>query len=106
MKTATASSLWDYQYADDPIPKVGELSIILDGRGIPRVLIETTSVEVMPFEEVSASHAYAEGEGDRTLKHWREVHEHYWRTYSESPRGFEPGMPVVCEHFQVLQGAF
>lgn len=104
VKTATASSLWDYEAAEDPVPKVGELSIILDGRGIPRVLIETTSMEVMPFEEVPASHAHAEGEGDRTLKYWREVHEHYWRTYSESPRGFEPGMPVVCEQFQVLHG--
>nr|WP_309491663.1 ASCH domain-containing protein [Microbacterium sp. Se5.02b] len=42
------------------------------------------------------------GEGDRTLSHWREVHERYWREHSENPRGFEPDMPVVCERFRLL----
>lgn len=78
------------------------MNIILDGRGRPRALIETTEVEIVPFGEVTAAHAYAEGEGDRTLEHWRRSHEQYWRMYSESPRGFEPDMPVVCERFRLL----
>lgn len=102
VKTATASSLWDYQATGDAVPESGELSIVLDGSGSPRAVLRTVDVRIVPFEEVSAEHAHAEGEGDRTLGHWREVHERFWRAHSENPRGFEPGMPVVCELFQVI----
>lgn len=101
-KTGTASSLWDYEASGDPVPAAGELSIILDGSGAPRAVIETTDVRTVPFDRVTAEHAHAEGEGDRTLRYWRESHERYWRTHSESPRGFEPDMPVVCELFRVI----
>lgn len=102
IKTATASSLWDYEEAGNPVPAAGEFSIVLDGLGRPRVVIETTEVRTVPFDEVTAAHAHAEGEGDGTLAHWREVHERFWRTHSENPRGFEPDMPVVCERFRVV----
>lgn len=101
-KTATASSLWDYEHTGESIPEVGWLNIILDGRGGPRALIETTAVEVVPFDEVPEAHAFKEGEGDRSLSYWREVHERYWREHSENPRGFEPDMPVVCEELRLL----
>ena len=41
--------------------------IVTDGRGIPHALIATTRVDVVPFDEVSAEHAFLEGEGDRSL---------------------------------------
>ena len=104
-KTATASALWDYEAAGDPIPHVGEFSIILDGDAKPKAVIETTDVRIVPFDEVDADHAHAEGEGDRSLAYWREVHEQFWRDYSENPRGFEPDMPVVCERFRVIYSA-
>lgn len=102
VKTSTASSLWDYDATGDPLPREGELSIILDGRGEPRALIETTRVRIAPFDEVDAQHAFEEGEGDRTLGHWRESHERFWRQHSENDRGFETDMPVVCERFRLL----
>lgn len=102
VKTGTASSLWDYDATGDPLPAAGDVSIILDGAGVPRAVIETTAIAIVPFDEVSAEHAFSEGEGDRTLAHWREVHERYWREHSENPRGFEPDMPVVCERFRLL----
>jgi len=102
IKVGTASSGWDYESSGDPLPRASELSIILDGRGTPRAVIETTDVRTVPFDEVSEAHALAEGEGDRTLSHWREVHERFWREHSESPRGFAPDMPVVCERFRLV----
>lgn len=102
VKVGTASSLWDYEETGDPLPTVGEFSVILDGAGSPRAVIQTTAVEVVPFDRVDEAHAYAEGEGDRTLAHWREVHERYWRTHSENPRGYAPDMPVVCELFRLV----
>jgi len=101
VKTGTASALWEYG-ADDPVPVAGELSIILDGGGQPRAVIRTTSVEVVPFDQVSAEHAYREGEGDRTLATWRRDHENFWRHTLPADREFSEQMPVVCETFEVL----
>lgn len=102
IKVGTASSLWDYEATGDPLPQVGELSIILDGRGVPRAVIETTMLRTVPFDEVTDEHAFAEGEGDRTLAHWRAVHERFWREHSENPRGFAADMPVLCELFRLV----
>lgn len=100
-KTATSSSLWDHEHTGELVPEVGWLNIILDGRGHPRALLETTAVRVVPFTEVTEAHARAEGEGDRMLATWRAIHERYWSQYSESPRAFASDMPVVCEEFQL-----
>lgn len=102
IKDGTASSMWDHEATGDPLPEVGELSVVLDGEGEPRAVIETTDLRVVPFDEVGAEHARAEGEGDRTLEYWRAVHERYWREHSENPKGFAPDMPVLCERFRVL----
>lgn len=101
-KTGTASSVWDYEAADERMPEAGDLSVILDGRGEPRAVIRTVRAEVIPFDEVDEEHAHSEGEGDRTLRAWREIHERYWREHSENPRGFAPGMPVLCERFELV----
>jgi uncharacterized protein YhfF len=101
-KTATAGALWDYESDGDPLPEPGSLSIILDGRGHPRALIECTAVEVVPFDEVDEEHARLEGEGDLSLEHWREVHQQFFTEVATHEHGFRPDMPVVCERFRVV----
>lgn len=101
-KTATASALWDYEHEDEQIPQVGDLSIVLDGSEHPRALIEVTDVEVKPFDDVGAEHAYLEGEGDRSLEHWRTVHERFFTDHAGHDRGFASSMPVVLERFRLL----
>ena len=100
VKTGTASSLRDYEADGDPLPEVGELSIILDGSGAPRAVLETTEVVTVPFDQVTAEHARSEGEGDRTLAAWRQIHERFWTEHSDG--GFAPDMPVVCERFRLI----
>ena len=101
-KTATASSLWEFEAEGEALPEPGTLSIILDGHGHPRALIETTAVEVVPFDEVDEEHAYLEGEGDRSLAYWREVHERFFTEHAAHDHGFSEDMPVVCERFRVV----
>lgn len=103
-KTATASSLWDYEADQESLPAEGDFSIVLDGRGAPRAVIQTLAVDVIPFNEVTAQHARAEGEGDLSLAQWREAHERFWRKHSSNPRGFDVTMPVVCEAFRLVRG--
>jgi uncharacterized protein YhfF len=101
-KTATAGALWDYEADGEPLPEVGSLGIIVDGRGHPRALIETTAVEVRAFSEVDAEHAHLEGEGDRTLEHWREVHRRFFAEVASHDRPVDDEMPVVLERFRVV----
>ena len=101
-KTATAGALWDYEAEGEPLPQVGGMSIVLDGGGHPRALIATTAVAVVPFDEVDAEHAAAEGEDDRTLASWRRIHEEFFTRHAEHERGFHPDMPVVLERFRLL----
>ena len=56
----------------------------------------------MPFDEVDEEHAYLEGEGDRSLEYWREVHERFFTENATHDRGFAPDMPVVLERFRVV----
>lgn len=101
-KTATAGALWDYEHENEQLPRVGDLAIILDGAEHPRALIENIQVDVVAFEDVSAEHAFLEGEGDRSLEHWRTVHEQFFTEFAVHDRGFSPSMPIVLERFRVL----
>ena len=62
VKTATCST------EDEPNTSTpSERWIVLDGRGEPRCVIESTEVTYRRFNEVDATFAREEGEGDRSL---------------------------------------
>ncbi len=88
------------------ISAVGDLSIITNWDGEPLCIIETTEVQVKAFNQVDEQHAYDEGEGDRSLAYWRQVH---WQVFSAecAALGRKPteDMPLVCERFRVVLAA-
>lgn len=103
VKTATCSALWEVEAEGSPLPRAGDLSIVLDGAGQPLCLIETVEVFVSAFNEVDAAFAYAEGEGDRSLDYWRAAHRRFFtRTLPTIGRQFDGTMPLVCERFRVV----
>jgi uncharacterized protein YhfF len=103
VKTATSGSLWERQEQGDELPHAGDLSIICDGNGQPQVLVRIATVDVLPFDQVPAEHAAAEGEGDRSLEHWRRTREReFTDTLAPYGRSFRADMPVVLETFTVL----
>jgi uncharacterized protein YhfF len=102
-KRATAGLVWSFEPEDKPPAKPGDLSVVTDWSGKPLCVIETLGVEVLPFEEVSEEFAATEGEGDKSLRYWREAHWEYFER--ECKRlGKEPSlrMPVICERFEVV----
>lgn len=105
VKTGTSGSLWDYEAEGEEVTAVGDLDVILDGSGTPRAIIETTDVRIVPFDEVTAEHSFAEGEDDRSLASWRRIHERFFTDYASHDRGFDPRMPVVCERFRLVYPA-
>jgi len=76
-KRATAGSVWSVEAEGRRLPRPGDLSIVTDWSGQPLCVIETQSVDVVPFREVTAEFAAAEGEGDGSLSYWREAHRRY-----------------------------
>jgi uncharacterized protein YhfF len=102
VKTATCSALWTYEEDQKSIPQKGELSIVVDGAGIPVAVIETVEVFLAPFNEVTERFAWDEGEGDRSLAYWRQAHRNFFGRQRFKDRAFHERMPLVCERFRVL----
>lgn len=105
IKTATASGydLYFIEGEDEPLPSVGEYSVILDSSDEAVCVIETTAVTVKPFDQVGADHAYKEGEGDRSLEYWRAVHQKFFtEDYKSCGIEFVNDSRIVLEEFQVV----
>lgn len=103
IKTATSSLYALYDIEQEPLPKEGDYGVILNSHGDARCIIKTTRVYVVPFNKVSETHAYREGEGDRSLTYWREVHKEFFvDSLKETQLSFHAAMDVVCEEFEVV----
>jgi uncharacterized protein YhfF len=77
-KRATAGSVWSYEAEGKRLPQPGDLSIVTTWSGQPLCVIETQTVEVVRFTEVTAEFASTEGEGDGSLSFWQEAHRQYF----------------------------
>ena len=100
IKTAMASAYPLYEQEQEPLPKAGDYSVILNTKGEAVCIIRTTKVHVVPFREVSADHAFREGEDDWSLESWRKVHRDFFtREMNDEGLSFDEDMPVVCEEF-------
>lgn len=101
-KKATASSLYSYEYAKEPLPKVGDLSIVTDWDGVPRCVIEATAITVLPFSEITYEIAKREGEDD-TLESWQKGHIKFYKEEGKIlGYQFTEEMLVVFEDFEVV----
>lgn len=103
IKTATASA-YDLFAMDDtePLPKPGDYSVILNSKDEAVCVIRTVYTEAVPFNEVSEEHAYLEGEGDRSLSYWRDVHKEFFTDeLMKYGLAFSDTMTVLCERFEV-----
>ncbi len=98
-KTATCASLRDYVGNSTDKPVVGRRDVVLDGAGRPAAVIETVEITYRRFDEVDATFARDEGEGEATLEQWRHDHETYFRRNG----GFSPDMDLLCERFRLVE---
>ena len=105
-KRATCGSLDAYRARGDSVPVVGEYSVVCDGAGAARCVLQTTEVRILAFEDVDAAFAADEGEGDRSLASWREDHITYFERELEGlGLSASPRMLLVCERFRLLYTA-
>ena len=105
IKTATCSRFADYESEGEPLPKKGNIAVLVNGSGSPVAIIETVDVFLSPFNEVPDWFAYAEGEGDGSLSHWRKVHRKFFNFDCPGNEPFTEDLQLVCEQFRVLYQA-
>jgi uncharacterized protein YhfF len=102
-KRATAGLLLDYERDGEPVPKEGDYSVVIDGRGLPVATIRTTQVEVKPLREVDAAFAWDEGEGDRSLAWWLDAHRRFFaRRCARLGVTFSDDVLTVFERFELV----
>jgi len=91
------------EHIGEPLPKVAEIYLIVDGNGEPLCIIELTEVEIKPFNAVDEQFAFEYGEGDRTLAFWLSDNwDFYSRWCVEIAREPSETMPIVFQRFRVL----
>ena len=89
-KTATSCI-----YRGGELAQAGDASIIIDSKGNAEAIIQTTSVSIVPFNQVTEEFARKEGEGDKTLATWRKIHKAFWKD-------IKPDTLLECEEFKLL----
>jgi uncharacterized protein YhfF len=78
--------------------ELGKCMAVLDGSGRPRAVLRTLELTRRRFDEVDASFAFDEGEGDRSLDYWRAAHQHYFTRL----KLYQPDMMLWCERFELV----
>jgi uncharacterized protein YhfF len=103
VKTATCSSVWEWEAEGEALPEAGGIWIVLDGRGQPMCITETYEVRIRKYNEVDEDFAREEGEGDLSLAYWRQAHRDFFsRVLPKIGKEFSEEMPLVCERFRVI----
>jgi uncharacterized protein YhfF len=107
-KTSTSSLLADYEREHDPLPRVGERSMVMDSRDRPVAVIETTEVQLVRLGDVELRHAIDEGEGYESVAAWRAGHEDFWHSPEARAERGDPtftvndGTMMVAERFRLV----
>ncbi len=102
-KRATSSAFEIYSKIDENLPKEGDFSVITNWAGKAHCIIETTKIDILPFNKVTEEFAKLEGEGDLSLKYWQHVHEDFFtKDLAQFNIAFNSESKVVCETFKLV----
>lgn len=102
-KTATASAYDLYEVDKEPLPEVGTYDVVLDSHDKAICIIQIKKVSIVLFNQVSADHAFKEGEGDRSLAWWRDIHQQlFTQWFEECGLTFTEDSKIVLEEFEAV----
>ena len=99
-KRATTSLYNEYIKNKEPLPKIGEKSIIQHDNNNDACLIEIEKVIITEFKNITDDLAFIEGEGDKSLEYYR--NEHY-KIFKKIDSNFNDESKVVFEMFKVIE---
>lgn len=98
-KTATVSVILE----EEPQPQIGDVSLVLNGRGEPACTIRTTYLETVRFCDLTWEMVRQEGE-DETFEQWKTGNYGYWMQ-DAAQRGyiFTEETMITFEQFEVVE---
>lgn len=102
-KRATAHLALDFERNGIAMRSAGDYWVILSGTNEPRFLVRVTDIQIKPFNQVDATFAAREGEGDSSLAYWTDVHREYFeRQCAAWGITWRDDLPTVCEGFDLI----
>ncbi|MFC8831777.1 ASCH domain-containing protein [Streptomyces griseoincarnatus] len=107
-KTATTGLVGEYEREGEPLPAVGDRSVLVDSEDRPVAVLEVTGVRVVPLARMDTAHALDEGEGYAGVAEWRAGHERFWGSaemraaLGDADFAVDDTTPVVLERFRVV----
>ncbi|MFD7560628.1 ASCH domain-containing protein [Streptomyces sp. NPDC059835] len=104
-KTTTSGLVLEYERENEPLPKAGRQSAVVDSDGRRIAVIELTEVRVIRLADVDLQHALDEGEGDKSVAEWRAGHERFWHSAEVREELGDPDF-TVNDDTQVLAQRF
>lgn len=102
-KVSTTCLAVEFQIEDEPLPRPGDRSVVVDSGNRPVAVIEVTQVSVVPISEVDLAHAVDEGEGHASVEAWRRDHEAFWHSAEVRAALGDPAFEVTDSTLVVLQ---
>ena len=96
-KTATAGLRSDYE-PDEPLPRVGDRSVLVGFDDEPVAVLETIEVRVVRAGDVDLAFSLDEGEGFETVDDWRRTHEDFW-----ADREIDDDTLIVAVRFKLVE---
>jgi uncharacterized protein YhfF len=104
-KTSTSGLVLEYERENEPLPKAGWHSAVVDSEGRRVAAIEITEVRVVRLADVDLQHALDEGEGFKSVAEWRAEHEGFWHSAEVREELGDPDF-TVDDDTQVLAQRF
>ena len=102
-KQATCELAIYFENHNEPLPAPGDHFIITDGADTPKCIVRTTQVDIMPVRNIDDQFAIDEGEGDKTLKWWKQAHDAYFiRQATRDGFFYDDSMLCVAERFELV----
>ncbi|MBP1047246.1 ASCH domain-containing protein [Enterococcus sp. BWM-S5] len=102
-KRGTSGLKRAYELEHEELPKAGDYSVLLDGKGEAAAIIEAKLIDILPYKNITDLHGYLEGEGERNLTYWRSVHHPFFEEeLNEAGEEFTEDHLVVYEYFEVV----
>ncbi|MDP6674275.1 MAG: ASCH domain-containing protein [Gammaproteobacteria bacterium] len=102
-KTGTYTLPWIVAQTTHPTPAAGDVIILIDFGGHPRLIVRLTEIEEVAFGAVTATHTAGDGTPRRDLAVWKPLHTNYWNAMlAEHGLAVSDDMPVWVEKFELL----
>lgn len=101
VKTASCALKSAYDIENEPLPQIGQLTVVLNWAQEPICIVQLTDISICPFNKVTREFAQSEGEGDGSYEWWHKAHINFFTEYAKDiGTTFNENSELVLERFE------